>query len=107
MKKSLFSIDTLGARTFDGFDTNDTWNGWDVPVFTFEQAKKIVAAWQAQGWPAYYNEGTDTFVFGVNADPATGEAQEQQEFQGYEMDGHKLYAIGSGSWIWERLDAPE
>ncbi len=104
MRKSTFMLDATGEVIFEGYTDDSEWNGWAVPVFSFEQAQKIVTAWRALGWAARYNADADSFVFGVNQDLETGEAAEHETFDAFERDGQKFYAIGSGSWVWEEAE---
>lgn len=101
MRQSTFLLDALGEREFEGCTNGDLWNGWATPLFTFEQAQKIVAPWQEQGWAAHYNEAADAFVFSVNQDLETGESDEFETFPAVEIEGRKLHGIGAFSWIWE------
>ncbi len=101
MEKSLFALDPLNGETFEGYDTGDEWNGWAVPIFTHEQACRIVEAWNRAGWEARYDSTQDAFVFGVNHDFKTGQSDEFETFDAFERGGEKFYAVGSGAWIWE------
>ncbi len=52
MRKSTFMLDATGEAIFEGYTDDSEWNGWAVPMFSFEQAQKIVGAWRALGWAA-------------------------------------------------------
>jgi hypothetical protein len=105
MKSTYFALDCLPDDSFEGFDTGEIWNGWAVPVFTFDQAQAVVAAWRRQGWQAEYSAADDAFVFFVNQDFETGQSDESEAFAAFERDGQKFYPVGSGSWIWEESEA--
>jgi hypothetical protein len=94
MQATRFIIDTFGNEIFDGFTLGETWNGWACPYFTLEQAHRVVEAHRAQGGKAWYDETQDLFVFGFRED-------EVDAFPVEMVEGHKLYAIGAGCWIWE------
>ncbi len=101
MKSTSFALDSLPGDSFEGFDTGEIWNGWAVPVFTFDQAQAVLAAWRRQGWQAEYSAGDDAFVFSVNQDLQTGHSDESESFSGFQRDGRKYYPIGSGAWTWD------
>lgn len=105
MRQSTFMLDALGERAFEGFTVGDSWNGWATPLFTFEQAQRIVAAWQEQGWEARYDEAKDAFVFSINQDFETGQSDKFEEFAPVERDGRKLYPVGAFAWTWEDAGA--
>jgi hypothetical protein len=84
-------MDLLGSEIYlDGFSDGRTWNGWDYPFFTFDQALKVLDAFrnvrisQNLQMDAKYPEG------------------EFECFGSVIVDGQKLYPIGAGCWIWER-----
>ena len=104
MKKSLFTLDALNDAVLEGFDTGEDWNGWAVPVFAYDQACKIVEAWQRNGWEAHYDNALDAFVFGVSQNIETGHSEEFDRFEAFRRDGEKFYAIGSGAWTWDTAE---
>jgi hypothetical protein len=98
MEKRSFTIDSLANQKFQGFTSGETWNGWACPYFTFEEAKKIVDAQNANSdHSAHYDESNDTFVFSFSDDEKEGYSAEN-------IDGEKLYGIGCGSWIWAEVE---
>lgn len=97
MRETKFTIDVYGDVQFDGFTTDEDWNGWACPYFTFEQAQRIVAEHQRFGLLAWYDADADKFVFSVEQ----GRVGEPDEFEAVEIDGRKLYPIGARCWIWE------
>ena len=82
---------------FDGFTAGGVWNGWSCPLFTFEQAMKIVERHKEKypNLPADYDAATDTFSFETEG---TGEAD---SFTGEDRDGMHVYAIGAYGWTWD------
>lgn len=95
MRATSFSLDSLGAQVFEGYTSDDVWNGWARPLFTFEVAQQLVLVCRERGQSASYDEAIDAFIF---MDEASGE---REEFGAVEIEGRKLYAVGVGSWIWE------
>ncbi len=103
MKTALFANDALGAAAFAGYDTDQLWNGWAVPLFSSEQAQAIVEAWQRLDGQAGYDAGQDAFFFRGAHD----QDEEVEFFPLVERDGGSFYPIGSGSWIWEVVDSAQ
>lgn len=105
LQPARFTMDSLGEGvTLEGFSSGETWNGWDCPYFTFEQAQKVVEAFNASQQlegntvEARYDAGQDAFCFLFES------SGESDDFPAVEIEGQKLYPIGAGCWIWERDD---
>ena len=94
MRAAKFVMDAFGDEVFDGFTQGETWNGWARPYFTFEQAKRIVEAHQAQGGKASYDQAEDAFSFEMGEN-------EVDSFPAETVEGRKFYLVGAGCWIWE------
>jgi hypothetical protein len=103
LRKGRFSIEPLGEQAFDGYTQGADWNGWSYPYFTFEQAERIVEAHRERGVEAWYDKDADLFAFDLNR---TG-ANDVDTFPSIEMEGKKLYPVGSGCWIWEEEQVEE
>lgn len=103
MRETKFVIDTLGDKIFDGYSQGEEWNGWACPYFTFEQSQRILEAHRERGIKAWYDEDSDQFAFDLNQ---TGQ-DDIDAFPPIELEGLKLYPIGSGCWIWEEERAEE
>lgn len=107
LKEANFTIDTLEGQTFSGYTLGEEWNGWACPYFTFEQANKLLETYRSmktyEGKPlrAYYYSNTDKFCFEVDSH------EDIQEFSPVEVEGKKLYPIGSGDWIWQIEETTE
>lgn len=90
-------MDSLDDATFLGFDTGQEWNGWACPLFNLDVAMRIVEV--AKVWNgARYEQETDEFVFSFGPD------EDEERFGAVEVEGQKLYPIGRGSWIWEKVE---
>jgi len=78
------------------------WNGWGMPMFTYEQALKLIANFPT----LIYDERLDAFVLPAETGETTvdAEAEPDDVFSAtyIDVDGVKLkvYPIGSGSWCW-------
>lgn len=106
MRRAFFTLDELGGQVLEGCDTGRDWNGWAVPLFTLEQAQAVAEAWRARGMRADYAAATETFRFEVGQDLATGQAEEVEIVAAQEVECHKYFPIGAGTWIWEEVSAP-
>lgn len=97
IREAKFEIDTLGDEVFDGYTSGESWNGWACPLFTFDQAERIVEAFRARGWDASYDESTDQFVFSIEHDSL----DEKDSYPPVNVNGRKFYPVGAFCWIWE------
>lgn len=99
-RRASFTIEGI-EEEFAGWCDGRHWNGWAMPRFEFAQAEKLVAAFDPKD--GRYDATSDAFV--------TTTADGYEETWTGEIiplpDGGtlKVYAIGAGSWIWEK-DAP-
>jgi hypothetical protein len=100
LRPATFSLEPLGDRTFDGYTTGDTWNGWACPRFTFVQAQRLVKAYEENGLKAWYDEVADAFSFEVKAG---NDLKEVDTFPVEELDGKQFYPVGAFCWIWESV----
>jgi hypothetical protein len=89
----------LDFLSVDAFSiSNQRWNGFVMPSFTFEQAQILSGEYGADS--LYYNKEEDAFIL-----TREYEDEEDEVFPAREVDGIKVYDIGAGSWTW-RLDLP-
>lgn len=98
------SIDGTPFRGSAFIQDGETWNGWLMPYFSWQQADKLVQRVEAAGGKAEYSPSTDSFVFF-----GTGSIQgESESFPSEEIyvDGVviRAYPIGAGCWCWEKGD---
>jgi hypothetical protein len=100
MEPAKFSLDFLDGQTFEGYTRGEDRNGFACPYFTFEQAQRLVVAWKATGREARYDRDTDRFTFEVNVDEGRG----YDSFQPVDLQGLKVYPLGTRSWIWEEVE---
>jgi hypothetical protein len=103
MRLSGFKNEALGFQSFEGYTKGEIWNGWDCPYFTFEQAQKVLKAYnelrQIIGAIslAYYDSETDAFVFPDSED-------EPETYKALNEQGQNYYPIGAFVWIWEEVN---
>jgi hypothetical protein len=79
---------------------NDRWNGWRMPVFTREQADRLVIAWNAnEPESAYYDDHDDRYCFTFE------DLQETDTFEGMDIEVNgeavHVYPIGQLGWCWD------
>jgi hypothetical protein len=93
-KPAKFKLDFFeDDQAVDGMTFGKSWNGWECPYFTPENAKKIVELF-TDGFLTYDAE-KDVYVYDSNQDP-----EDIDIFEPSNVDGQKYYAIGWGSWCW-------
>jgi hypothetical protein len=63
MRRTRFVIDYLSSQEFEGYTRGEDWNGFAYPYFTFDQAQRLVKAWQEQRQKAHYDEANNQFNF--------------------------------------------
>lgn len=95
LRKTLFTIDGFEA-VFDGYTDGSHWNGWACPWFTKKVADEIMRISKNKGYYVYYDQNSDTYMYYVDDD-------NNDEFQGNDIDGLHLYPIGNACWVWDDL----
>lgn len=87
-------------QTFAAYSNGARWNGWEMPLFDEESARKLCACMPNVS----RNDAQDTFVIapyhGLGDDEITVSAQLIQ------VDGAsiKVYGIGAGEWTWDQME---
>jgi hypothetical protein len=100
---SRFRNEALGFDSFEGYTKGETWNGWDCPYFTFEQAQKILNVFNeihriiGESRQAYYDSNNDFFAFPRDSD-------ETEIYKPVVENKIKYYPIGAFNWIWEEIN---
>lgn len=100
--KNQFSID-MGLPFVGYYDPDRKWNGWDCPLFAWEEAVKIVE---------WINTWTDDIQLKADETRRTivdvTDPNEPFNIAGENTvteDGNLiLYPVGTGWWIWEAQD---
>lgn len=96
--KTRFTADWLPAdMSVEGFTNGMRWNGWGMPMFTLEEAQRLIPYMPG----LEHDASTDSFVMkSENDEPGQHETFAAQTIT---VDGQtvKVYAIGAGSWCWD------
>lgn len=102
-KQGYFYIEGMGEDVVEGYTNGDNWNGWATPVFTFENAKKVIGMIEHNSHDSRYDEKSDSFL--VTFEEGSNEVE---TFEGMDIvvDGEtvKVYPLGAYSWVWEELE---
>lgn len=94
MKTKNFTLDFFDlGETIEGLTHGDTWNGWECPLFTFDNVEKIIKRFGNRSLIKYDNQ-KDAFIWGYH------DSDEIEEFEATTIDGKKYYPIGAYSWCW-------
>lgn len=102
--KAKFSCGT--SKVFHGYDTLQTWNGWNCPLFTIGQAKKVIKYFNAQNLEHKACQYELLSYDAIN-DVIISKYYEEDEFISEELtsptiiDGIKYYDINNYNWTWE------
>ncbi len=117
-RPTRFVIEGIGfepEHRFEGYTDDTTWNGWDVPYFTFEVADKVAGWFRTRfGCDFAYDKARDAFVYKpCNHKTPNGNDCENQPWEeesvydavpmtitpnGATMP---LYSIGGMEWTWD------
>lgn len=97
-RPAVFQIDAFGGIFFHGITPNQCWNGFACPLFTFEEAQRLVALNNASDYCGHlaYDVEKDAFLF--KHDQEGDEAPEV--YAATLVDGKKYYGVGAFSWCW-------
>ena len=88
-----------GETPLDASISGNLWNGFQMPYFTPEQAKKVAETVNGHGCTLVYDEAQDAYLYTTEDFP-----DEPEVFGSFEVNGVKYYAIGAGSWCWDLFD---
>mgnify|MGYP001627354913 CR=1 FL=1 len=98
IRKARFTADWLPADvSVEGFISGMRWNGWGMPMFTLEEAQRLIPYMPG----LEHDASTDSFVMkSENDEPGEHEVFAAETIT---VDGQavKVYAIGAGSWCWD------
>lgn len=89
---------------FVGYTDNSHWNGWECPLFEFDEATRVMKSFTSEECPATYDKDTDTFTFIMQPDDP--DAIEHFEGMDIKVNGETkhVYAIGNGCWCWDEYE---
>jgi hypothetical protein len=105
LRKSLFYLDILPQKKYHGYTFGDSWNGWACPYFAFKEAERIAEDQRllndlvsdGTDYKARYIEEEDMFSF---YEPYE---DDWYNFEPIEVNGKKLYPIGTRYWTWSEV----
>ena len=94
MKTTVESKFTIDFETYyTGYSTGELWNGWAIPYFKIEEAKRIMEDMNQSGdIEIDFDEVTGTFIVDGEETPAI-----ELSFNGTQI---KAYGIGAFGWTW-------
>lgn len=102
-RRARFTIEGVQGP-YEGYTTDETWNGWAIPYFPLAEARRIAADYAAQP-PSFegqtqgeYDQDRDVIRL---YDPSAGEWDEVGPVV---HDGRALYPIGARLWTWEEIE---
>ncbi len=82
-------------QVFNAWSFGEEWNNWAVPYFEKEEADKVVAVHNC-----LYNQAIDSYEYEQDGQVDTFESLTIKTEEG----DKKVYAIGSGEWIWDLVN---
>ncbi|WP_291566906.1 MULTISPECIES: hypothetical protein [unclassified Clostridium] len=98
MKKSYFNIDN--EKPYLGYTNGETWNGWECPYFTKQEADKIISYCVENEIKAYFDISRDTYYI------ETSDVLEA--YKGHDIVYNNktlhVYGIGSCVWCWTKVE---
>lgn len=95
-RTSCFSLEGIEG-VFKGWTNGQLWNGWEMPLFEFQEAQKLITA--LNDLKVGYDLAKDVFI-ATNGD-AEDEVWPAQLITALGPNHIKVYPIGAGSWCWE------
>jgi hypothetical protein len=104
--KSKFSCAT--DKVFNGYSTLQRWNGWDCPLFTIGQARKVIKylnEQQSQSNCEYYDkftylQGEDVILQETFED---GKVINESKTSPLIFQGVKYYDVANCDYTWEEI----
>lgn len=98
-RPAVFQIDAIESF-FHGITLGQQWNGFACPLFSFEEAQRLMALNNHTDFcgQIVYSAEQDAFLFhefGV-------ESEERPDvYKAVVIQGQKLYPVGAFSWCWQ------
>src|SRR4051812_49026685 len=96
-------MDVFNALVEGWSDGSTAWNGWERPLFDFDQASQLVAVYNQLPWgppkKAWYDSEKDAFCFLLDGD---AEPECYGPMPESSVPGLRFYPVGAGSWTWEK-----
>lgn len=88
-----------GDIEFDAYSMGEPWNGWETPIFTFEQVMKLKAWFEnAEQGTITYDEKSDSFIVAYSWDD---DGESSDIVKGTDsFDRTRIYEWASFGWTW-------
>lgn len=108
MQEAYFGFDGDRNRMFKGFHIPEqNWNGWAMPTFTYEEAKKVCeyVSRTSDDYEYEYDEEQDCFIIHNKYDNTTEKSVGFSIYNENDFEYH-VYSIGEG-WCWDSFSIDE
>lgn len=108
MQEAYFGLDGDKNEIFMGFYIPEqNWNGWAMPTFTFEVAKKVCeyVSRTSDDYEYEYDEEQDCFIIHNKYDNTTEKSEGFAIYNDNDFEYH-VYSIGDG-WCWDSFSIDE
>ena len=96
--RGTFCIEDVDGE-FEGWSDGTSWNGWEKPCFIREVSEQIL---NACGNRFTYEPSSDEFIV-LSCDEDEPERFPGQRIEFGDGGSAKVYFIGAGSWIWDKV----
>lgn len=103
-RKTAVTIESMrdDGYAYDAYISREYWNGYLIPFFTLAQCERIVS--DLRMFDTFYElriEGTAVYMREIGDG---NEWERLEEAESPENPKERLYALGGGSWMWQRQD---
>ena len=98
-RPAVFQIDAIESY-FHGVTQDQHWNGFACPLFSFEEAQRLMALNNHTDFcgQIVYDAEQDAFLFhelGIES------GERPDAYKAVLIDGQKFYPVGAFSWCWQ------
>ncbi|WP_141649436.1 hypothetical protein [Myxococcus llanfairpwllgwyngyllgogerychwyrndrobwllllantysiliogogogochensis] len=87
-------------HVFEGFTTDETWNGWEAPYFDRDEGLKIASVMTVLA----YDSAQDAFILDLRKLEPQEDDYRPDIFPGQNTEEGWLYPVGSWCWCWIDVD---
>lgn len=96
-------IEAFGDLYFHGIATDQRWNGFACPLFSFEEANRLTMINNETAGAGYleFDSELDAYHFWQDGHDQT---KTPDVYAAIEISGKNYYAIGAFSWCWSICD---
>lgn len=100
-RRARFEIDGI-EESFDGYTAGLLWNGWERPMFCYDEAKRIVEIFKA----GHYEPAINSFITWCHGSDEL-EKWEAETIRLPDEQDIEVYPVGAGSWTWSEYEEIE